>query len=172
MKNKYLKLLSLVAGFAAMTASAKAADQELIDTLVQKGFLTNSEAAQISTGSSHDGVAFSAKGKQTQKIRFRGRLQLSYDYLNAENDGNLDEDRSQFYFRRVFLGAKGYLANDWVGELVMDFADQAADFDKVYIGYTGYENTEIKFGYVKVPFGMEENTSSSKLKPIVSGRTF
>lgn len=163
--KKYLKALSIIAGFAALgAASSHAADQALLDTLVKKGFITSAEAQQIGADSSE--FVVKAKGKHTEKIRFRGRLQFQYDYFDGDNVGLNNNDRSRFYFRRLFLGAKGYLANDWSGEIVMDFAGGAAGIDAAKITYEGFENTEVIFGYTKAPFGMEETTSSSKLKPI------
>lgn len=163
---KSLKLLSIIAAFTtAGVLTSQAGDADLLNKLVEKGVLSQSEAAHLADGSSH--TVFKAKGKHTKKVRFNGRLQFQYDYLNADDDANtVNADRSQFYFRRLFLGAKGYLADDWAGEIVMDFANQAAGIDKAVISYTGFEGTDINFGWTKVPFGMEETTSSSKLKPI------
>lgn len=163
--KKHIKLLGILAGFAAFGVSAQAADSALVDTLVKKGFISSAEAAEISKDSGD--LALAVKGKQVQKLTLQGRLQFQYDYLTADDNQNGDiQDRSQFYFRRVFLGATANLANDWVGEFVMDFADQDADIDHAFIAYTGFDNATVKFGTDKVPFGVEETTSSAALKSI------
>lgn len=104
-------------------------------------------------------VTFSAKGKETVKLRFNGRLHL--DYNNLSNDIGDLESSNTFYFRRLRLGVKATLGNDWTAETVYDFAGEDIKVDKAVAGYGDF-----KFGYQKVPFGFQENTSSAKIKTI------
>ncbi len=115
------------------------------------------------------GVVFKAKQKETVEVRFNGRLHLQYDALDAEDNGEKVPSTNHFYFRRVYLGAKAKLSNGFYGETVLSLAgDDAPElgFDKVYIGYKAADYANLKFGYIKVPFGFEENSSSAKIPTI------
>lgn len=117
----------------------------------------------------HDhGVIFTAKGKETTEIRINGRLQYQYDNLNLE-DGATDLSTSNFYFRRLRLGAKATLNDGWYAETVYDFAGASIAIDKAFIGKkTAIFGQKAKFiaGLTKVPFGLEETQSSASIPTI------
>lgn len=163
--KKQIKLLSIIAGFVALgVASSQASDKALVDTLVKKGFITSSEAAEISKGTYG---SVNVKEKTTNKLTLSGRLQFQYDNLSADSTGAVDPaSTNNFYFRRLFLGTKASIAQDWDGEIVLDFGDQELGFDKAVATYKGIDFTKVSFGFAKVPFGYEETSSSSKIPTI------
>ena len=152
---------------AASAVTAQAANDELINTLIQKGFLTQSEADAIQD----DSYVVKPKGKTVTKLTISGRIQAQYDWLNAEQeeDGVADvsyASTNHFYLRRLFLGAKAELGNGWYGDIVMDFAGEDAAIDKAVLGWDYAPAAEFSIGYFKVPFGLEETSSSSKIKTL------
>ena len=159
-----IKYRTLVAFLGLLTfllpSVASAINPDLLELLVTNGQISQAQADSLIDKSAN----FTAKGKNTQKVRFNGRMQFQYDNFNAEQ-GNSTEGTNQFYFRRLFLGAKASLTDDFYGVTVLDFAgdaDPEIAFDAAYIGYKGIKPFKIEFGFKKVPFGYEETYSSSK----------
>lgn len=169
-----LKTLTQFTAFsvALLGASAFAASNDaLLDKLVEKGVLTHGEATEIAAEIKEEnkGISFSAKGKETVKLRFNGRMQFQYDTLGMEENGDDLARTNHFYFRRIFFGVKATLDNGIYAETVLDFAgdDQPElNFDKAIFGYKFDDMLDMQLGYQKVPFGFEETSSSSKLPTI------
>jgi len=108
------------------------------------------------------------KSKKVTELKYSGRIQAQWDGI--ESDGT-KEDRNHFYFRRLFLGGHAKLGDNWGGDIVMDFAaspnsDSTVFIDGASVWYKHSDALRIDIGQKKVPFGMEETTSSSKLKAI------
>lgn len=170
---KLYKLTQFTAFAAALVgASAFAASNDaLLNKLVEKGILSQNEAEEIASEINEEskGVSFSAKGKETVKLRFNGRMQFQYDSLGMDDDGADLPSTNHFYFRRLFFGAKATLDNGLYAETVLDFAGDDApelNFDKASFGYKFDDMLDVQLGYQKVPYGFEETSSSSKLPTI------
>lgn len=169
---KIYKIL-LLAIIAFATSGYGANSEALLNLLVQKGILTEAEVqaveAEMATSAP---LALKAKGKETVELRFNGRLQGQFDGLAMTENGSDLPSTSHFYFRRLFLGAKAKLQNGIFAETVLDFArdgdeeDYGVSFDKAYMGYKFNNGLTGMLGFLKVPFGFEETTSSSKLPTI------
>ena len=77
--NKLTQLIAL--SMTLLGASTFAASNDaLLDLLVQKGVLTESEATSVAAelkeaDKAEKGVEFSVKGKETVKLQFSGRMQ-------------------------------------------------------------------------------------------------
>lgn len=154
-------LIVLAGGLTAVNAYAP--DQALLDTLVAKGYLTQAEAAAIGSDTS---AIVKPKGKAVEKLTISGRLHFQHDYFNVDNSSGDVEDANHFYFRRLRWGAKADLGNGWTGAVNFDFAGDDLSIDKAYVGYKHSDLAKFKFGYFKAPFGLEETTSSSKIKAV------
>ena len=160
-------------------------EKALVDLLVDKGHLTRAEAEGL-TGrapkvivepkekeadalpKSESGVLVKPKGKKATELKFSGRIQAQWDGIESDE---ADADRNHFYFRRLFLGGHAKLAENWGGDLVMDFAASTNSGDEVFIEgasvwYKFSDTLRIDVGQLKVPFGMEETTSSAKMKAV------
>jgi phosphate-selective porin len=168
--NKLAKTTLLGAATLAFSALAVHASNNdaLLDLLVKKGVLSNSEAAavQAELATQKAPLAVKAKGKETVELRFNGRMHFQYDSLDAEHNGNDLASTNHFYFRRLRLGAKAKHTNGLFAETVVDFAGNDLSVDKAVAGYKFSDALTGSFGYQKVPFGFQETTSSSKIKTI------
>ena len=113
------------------------------------------------------------KSKKVTELKFSGRIQGQWDGRVRRVGG---ENRNHFYFRRLFLGGHAKMGDNWGGDIVMDFAaspnsEGSGKGDQVFIDgasvwYKHSDAFRIDVGQLKVPFGVEETTSSSKLKAI------
>jgi len=113
------------------------------------------------------------KSKKITELKYSGRIQGQWDGL--ESDGTT-EDRNHFYFRRLFLGGHAKMGKNWGGDIVLDFAaspntegDGKADqvfIEGASIWYKSEKGYRVDVGQKKVPFGLEETTSSAKMKTI------
>ena len=155
---------------AALVSSVSYAtsNDALLDLLVKKGVLTDAEATAVAAELKEEnkGVTFSAKGKETVKLRFNGRMHFQYDSLDADANGTDLDSTNHFYFRRLRLGVKATHENGLFAETVVDLAENDLSIDKAVAGYEFSEAFTGMVGYQKVPFGFQETTSSSKIKTI------
>ena len=155
---------------AALVSSVSYAtsNDALLDLLVKKGVLTDSEATAVAAELKEEnkGVTFSSKGKETVKLRFNGRMHFQYDSLDSGDNGADVASTNHFYFRRLRLGAKATHENGLFAETVVDFAENDLSIDKAVAGYEFSDAFTGMVGYQKVPFGFQETTSSSKIKTI------
>jgi len=165
--HKITQFAASAAVFCAATSYAVSNDA-LLDLLVKKGVLTDTEASSVAAELKEEnkGVSFSSKGKETVKLRFNGRLQFQYDALDAENQVGDKPSTNHFYFRRLRFGAKATHENGLYAETVFDFAGDDLSINKALAGYEYSDALNASFGYNKVPFGFQETTSSSKIKTI------
>jgi len=167
---KLNKLTQLTAISAALVGSASfaASNDALLDLLVQKGVLSETEATAVAAELKEEnkGISISAKGKETVKLRFNGRMQGQYDSLAGSVNGMDTPTTNHFYFRRLFFGVKANLDNGVYAESVFDVAGEEFAFEKAILGYEFDPKLDVQFGYQKVPFGFEETSSSSKLPTI------
>ena len=166
--NKFTQLAALSAAALVGTSAYAVSNDALLELLVKKGVLTDSEATVVATELKEEnkGVSFSAKGKETVKLRFNGRMHFQYDSLDMDDNGADQASTDHFYFRRLRLGAKATHENGLFAETVVDFAENDLSIDKAVAGYEFSDALTGSFGYQKVPFGFQETTSSSKIKTI------
>lgn len=148
---------------SALTAS----DDALLDLLVKKGVLSNTEATEVAAElKDASGVSFSAKGKETIKLRFNGRMHYQYDSLGAKEDGVKLPTANHFYFRRLRVGFKATHKNGLYADTVLNFTDGSFSLSDGIAGYKYSDALDVGLGYKKVPFGFQETYSSSKIKTI------
>ena len=85
---KIYKFTQLTAISAADRCHIAASNDALLNLLVKKGVLTDTEAmVAAELEEENKGVTFSAKGNETVKLRFNGRMHFQYDSLDSEADG-------------------------------------------------------------------------------------
>jgi phosphate-selective porin OprO/OprP len=109
------------------------------------------------------------KSKKVTELKYSGRIQAQWDGIESEEVGG--ENRNHFYFRRLFLGGHAKMGDHWGGDIVMDFGastnnDNTVFIDGASVWYNHSDALRIDVGQIKVPFGLEETTSSSKLKSV------
>ncbi len=148
MNYNLLKTLSVLTGcalFGVLTAQAQ--DKATLDLLVKKGVISQSDADSIAKTSGTPIVA--TKSSTVQKIQLEGMIQFDYNDLTASDDTKNANPvaTNQMYFRRVMMGAKVDLGNDWGGEIMMDFAaGQIADQPKSGLSPQAYPTTASTVG--------------------------
>lgn len=136
---------------------------QLVHQLVLNGYLTQREAASITHNAT---VYVEPKSKAVNTLIMSGRLHYQLDYLDGESNGKNVADASHFYFRRLRWGAKAYLGQQWAGVINLDFSESSVAVDKAYAIYEHSDLLILKLGYFKAPFGLEETTSSSKIRTV------
>jgi phosphate-selective porin OprO/OprP len=98
------------------------------------------------------------------KFRVGGRLQA--DLTAATGDNSFPDSGSAggdvvSEFRRARLYASGVLDSVWKFKFQYDFTDSSEDgIRDAYLSYSGLKPVELTFGHHKVPFSLEELTSS------------
>lgn len=89
----------------------------------------------------------------------RGRIHLDY----AFHDEDVREFADGHRLRRARIGVDGVLDDDWSYQSEIDFAENGVGFRDVYLRYSGLETGDLTIGQFKVPFSMDELTSSNHL---------
>lgn len=170
---------SFMLGFGA-NAVADSTD-DIVNALIAKGVLTEEEGALLMKGrtgekeaaakkkdseikaSFKDGIKFES-GDKANSLEINGRVQLDYRTFGDSNRATSVADT--FDVRRAYLSAKGKFAKYYEFGVVTDFAsadstkDKSAQLDEAYINLHYWDQAQFKFGQFKMPFSLEEQTSS------------
>lgn len=147
--------------------ASSASDQALLDLLVEKGIVSESE---------RDGLLAEAARRESQTSPAHPPGKLAYttedDAFEWVLDGRFQADTA-FYLgdnnnlsngyelRRGRLGVKTRLWEHWGGELDFAFEDAEVEVKDAFLSYSGLPGTLIKVGQFKEPFSLEEVTSSA-----------
>ena len=137
---------------------------------MKKPLLITALSVVLATASLSAEVNVSPKSKKVTDLKFSGRIQGQWDGIESDPTTST-EDRNHFYFRRLFLGGHAKMGDNWGGDLVLDFGASTNSDDQVFIEsasiwYKSDEGYRLDIGQKKVPFGLEEVTSSAKMKTI------
>lgn len=122
------------------------------------GLIANTaNAASIST---KGGLKITSDDKQ-YSAQIGGRIM--YDYNRAELNGVADED--QFDVRRGRLYVKGAVGGDWSYKAQFNITggSSGGSPEDLYIRYNGFDNLAVTVGRQKMPFGLEQMTSSKDI---------
>jgi len=170
----------LMAGEVAIADSTT----DIVDALVSKGVLTEEEGKLISKGHTSqkekqptikekDGAFSISSPNGKNSIQLTGRLHFDGRYNNLDGFGdetsypwNRDLDSksgaSNLDIRRARLGVKGRIGG--VADYLLQFNLVGSKVvDEAYIDINKYELAGLKFGMSKVPFGLEQLTSSNNI---------
>ena len=159
--------LAAIAAISCGASGFAASNDALLDLLVKKGVLSQTEATAVAVELKEDQPVFvGVKGGAVESIKLTGRLHLQYD--NIDYDDSEFENRDRFSFRRIYLGAEAKLFDDYYGKIIANFGgdDGDVDIDKAVVGWKYDKLANFEAGYTKVPFGYYESTSSSKIKTV------
>jgi phosphate-selective porin OprO/OprP len=184
-----VKLRSLVAatlagsfmmGFGA-NAVADSTD-DIVNALIAKGVLTEEEGALLQKGREGEKEAAEKKKKSAvsgkvkngiswesgdgeNSIAVAGRIQL--DYRTYDSDDNKNNTTEDFDVRRAYFGVSGKLAKYYDYKVVANFAEadststqKSNQLDEAYFGINWWKEASFRFGQFKMPFSLEEQTSS------------
>ncbi len=169
---------ALLFGFGA-NAMADSTD-DILNALIAKGVLTEEEGALLMRGrtgekeaaakkkesavtaSFKDGIKWES-GDKANSMSINGRVQLDYrDYDTQGGTAANDKTADTFDIRRAYLGAKGTFNKYYDWEVTADFAGQSnvSHLDVAYMNIKWWEQAQFQFGQFKMPFSLEERTSS------------
>ena len=93
------------------------------------------------------------------KFRLAGRAQLDGVFFSGDENRN----GNALGLRRGRIGFKATVAKDWTAEFDVDFADNAVDIKDAYVGYEGIEDSAIRLGQFKIPYGYDQLVSSKDI---------
>ncbi len=105
------------------------------------------------------GLAMVAVDAAAFDINPRGRFHLDYA-AHSEDNAELGDG---FRVRRARIGLNGNIDDDWRYQIEYDFAEDGSAARDVYLRYTGFDAGDLTIGHFKVPFGLEELTSSNNI---------
>ena len=170
--NSTLKSM-LIAAAAITSVSAFAQDKATLDLLVKKGLITAEEraktldeAAKARTASGLNKIF--VKEDAIKRLTFAGRVQTQYESIGGTTTSATGVetkaiDLNNGFMRRLYLGFKADMGEGISAELVNNFADNTLD-KAIFTADSPYGTFVL--GYQKVQWGLEENTSSSKMYTI------
>jgi len=186
MKNMKLRgVIAAVSGALLMGFGANAmadSTDDIVNALIAKGVLTEEEGALLMKGRAgekevaekkketsisakyKDGITWES-GDKANSISVNGRVQLDYRDFGDGNSRTGNPDT--FDVRRAYLGVKGTFAKYYEFGIVTNFADadntgrsKSNQLDEAFINLHYWDQAQFKFGQFKMPFSLEEQTSS------------
>lgn len=163
------------AGAALVAAAVPAHGQTLVnllDRLRAKGVITEAEYQQIRGDQQEaanaanlrfrDGFTLESADRR-HAIGLGGRIHADYRSFDkdsgsaaAANAGSADT----FDVRRAYLGLAGRFYNDWTFDVTADLAQTGVALDVAWINYALSRGMQLRAGQFKMPFSLEELTSS------------
>ena len=166
----------LMAGQVALADSTS----DIVDALVSKGVLTEEEGKLITKGHTSktsvtpvvkekDGsfTIESADGKNSFGVN--GRVHFDHRSFNYDDpvSANALEPKGAdtFDIRRARIGVKGKFAKYYSGEIVINAVsvDAVKILDTAYLDVNWFEKAKFRFGQFKMPFSLEQLTSSNNI---------
>ncbi len=103
-----------------------------------------------------DGHFVFASDDGAYKLWFDGRIMIDAGFFFSDKNNFANGTET----RRARIAFKTIMYDNWAGEFDMDFADNEVDIKDFWMAYIGFDNTIIKLGNHKMPFSLEEVTSS------------
>lgn len=158
-----LPTATLRAAEAPATAGPTAAEarRDLLDVLVQNGFINRAQADALLAPAP---APVLPGAKAVSKFTLWGRVQTQFVAFSADADGPADPaDVQHFLLRRVYLGVKTELGPDWRANLTYNFANSLLDIATIQWIQPDFT---VDVGYRMVNLGREQRTSSGALKAI------
>lgn len=170
MRQRWMKIITAVAASVIFLCGHIQAQQlnevdELLNLLVEKGVITGEDAAAFRSE-----LAIKKQDeKEAQKeftlkagkpVKISGYTQLRFQHLDDKIDG--------FDIRRARLDIKSGITEKWDYRLQVDAAGASVKVLDATIGYKIKPETNVKLtaGQFKIPFSLENLTSSPKLETI------
>lgn len=170
---------SMLMGFGANAMADSTTD--IVNALVSKGVLTEEEGALLTKGRTGETEAAEAKKKTAvsgkskngiswetgdgqNSIALAGRIQLDTRSFDTDTANKTIEG---FDVRRAYLGVSGKIAEYYDYKVVANFAEKddsatakSNQLDEAYFGINWWKEASFRFGQFKMPFSLEEQTSS------------
>lgn len=91
-----------------------------------------------------------------------GRVHMDYRSFDQEST-SADPNQDKFDYRRARFGIRGNMTKDFEYMLFGNFTDSAATLDEGYLTYVGFKPAQVRVGKFKMPFSLEQLTSSNNI---------
>ncbi len=176
-------IVAAVSGALMMGALPAMADStdDIVNALMAKGVLTEEEGALLMKGRQGEKEAAEAKkageikgsfkdgikwesGDKAHSIKLDGRVQLDYRHFDNDTSASTIDG---FDVRRAYFGVSGQIAKYYDFKVVANFAEadntstaKSNQLDEAYFGINWWKQASFRFGQFKMPFSLEEQTSS------------
>lgn len=166
MKTFYPKTILLIAILLITAVAAKAQqNEELLNILIKKGLITQTEADSIRSEQAVKEQAKRDKEKENQHnisigskaLQISGLVQARYQGFEQKTVNNA------FDLHRARLDVKGSITDSWSYEVYTEFAATTKLLD-AYTSYQFADYLKITAGQFKIPFSLESLTSDSQLE--------
>lgn len=145
--------------FALTAINIQAQEKALLDTLVQKGYLSNQEASIVA----RENVVVVPGSSETKSIRLTGGISSWYNWGNTNRStGASPSETNSFTMRYVKFGIEADVGGGWDVKFITDFGAEGADrnyIDTITISKNldlGYTKGNVDFGFKKLSFGLEQ----------------
>ena len=168
----------LMAGQFALADSTT----DIVDALVGKGVLTEEEGKLITKGHTSakdkagkivdkNGALSLSSSNGDSTIAVNGRIQLDSRHYGSAGDRN-DTTNDGFNVRRAYIGVNGNIKKYYDYKIVLNLANpdepsttlgtgaNSNQLDEAYFGINYWKQASLRFGQQKMPFSLEEQTSS------------
>jgi phosphate-selective porin OprO/OprP len=169
----------MLMGFGANAMADSTTD--IVNALVAKGVLTEEEGDLLTKGRTGETEAAEAKKKTAvsgkvkdgitwesgdgkNSIAVQGRVQLDYRQFDNDRDAATTEG---FDVRRAYFGVAGKIGEFYDYKVVGNLAEadktttsKSNQLDEAYFGINWWKEASFRFGQFKMPFSLEEQTSS------------
>ncbi len=158
---------------------------DIVDALVMKGVLTEEEGRLITKGHAakakvtpvakeKDGALFLETPDGNGSVSIGGRIH--FDYRHYTQDGNNDASvgssataspsavqADTFDIRRARITTKFKFAKYYSGEVTLNTVGAVNVLDVGYMDVSWFEKAKFRFGQFKMPFSLEQLTSSNNI---------
>jgi phosphate-selective porin OprO/OprP len=171
---------ALMMGFGA-NAMADTTD-DIVNALIAKGILTEEEGALLQKGRQSEKEAAEKKSKNAvtatykdgivigtedgrNSLQVNGRVHFDsrwYDYDDGYNGVSSNTGADTFDVRRARIGVKAKFLDYYTAEVVTNLADSNT-LDVAYLNIAWWKPAQIRAGQFKMPFSMEQLTSSNNI---------
>lgn len=153
-----LALATLATSASAETAADTSLDNEVEQYLAQNsGKWGEPNTFRVFWKS---GIKFES-GDGNFKAALAGRLMLDMDWRDgSENYSSEEYSANNVFFRRVRLAVSGTVYKNTIFKIQLDFAKGEVALKDVFVGLKGLGGGSLLIGHQKVPFGLNELTSS------------
>ncbi|PHS70000.1 MAG: hypothetical protein COB23_04940 [Methylophaga sp.] len=139
-----------------LLVNAAKADSEASQEVANKVDKVAKESTSISLKGGHLKIKSADKAFSAQ---IGGRIMADYTFMDHD-DNALSNEGNNSEIRRARIFLKGKIFNDWGYKAQYDFAEDKLKTKDLYLSYNGFDSTTITLGNHKMPFGLEEQTSS------------
>lgn len=113
-------------------------------------------ASEKAEASWKDGILIHRSKDKTFSMKLDVRMYLDYTKYVEEDDHLADGSN----LRRARFAVKSVLWGNWEAEFDLDLATNMVEIKDMWAAYSGMEHFKFKLGHYKVPFSLEELTSS------------